>query len=41
MLSTLKNIKLVKYGDGGQFMSTANLCLEAVVTLVTSLLLFE
>ena len=33
MFSTLKNVEISEYGDGGQFMSAANLCLEAVHTL--------
>ena len=31
MLPALKNVEFSKYGDGGQFMSVANLCLEAVL----------
>ena len=31
ILSALKNIGILKYGDRGQFMSAAKLCLEAVL----------
>ena len=33
MSPALKNMKISKYGDGGQFMSVANLCPEAVLCL--------